>query len=771
MTSNAVQGPQTPVALWVAAAWARLRCCASSTMTGHRLDRRALHPGPRRSQRDPRDFYHGLLDLMPIELDTLIQFAKGVGPRRAEILSQAGIRKAEDLLKYKPFRYEDRTNFKRISELKAEEPSVIQGRISVTGHYTTPMKKVRIFEMMVSDGFASFPVKFFNQPYLERVFRKGQQVILYGVPRVDNYSRGLSMINPEYEMIGSNSESMVHTGRIVPVYRRIGLLPPRALRQIIFQLLGSLVPGLDDLLPPPLSDKYGFPDRKTAFQQIHFPTFPPGKKKDQWLKELECHQTAAQRRFVFEEFFFFQLGLQVIKKQRQVLEKKRVIKTSQHLRQVIKAILPFHPTAAQKRVLKEIVDDLRSPKVMNRLLQGDVGSGKTIVALQSIVVVMENGYQAALMAPTEILAEQHYQTIRQYLGTMSCTPVFLTSSVTGKARKKILIQIEKGEIDLVVGTHALIQQGVKFKDLALIVIDEQHRFGVMQRSQLMEKGNRPDTLVMTATPIPRSLALTVYGDLDLSIIDEMPPGRRPIQTLVETEKNRGKVYDTLHRELQKGRQVYVVYPLIEESQKIDLRAATEMATHLQDDVFPEYAVGLMHGRLPPEQKEDLMRRFKAGHVLILVSTTVIEVGIDIPNATLMVVEHADRFGLSQLHQLRGRIGRGRHSSLCILMTEGTRSQGAYQRLDIMRKTNDGFKIAEKDLEIRGPGEFVGTRQSGLPEFLFGNIVRDRKLLESARLEAENHLSHYLKSSDQPERQLMAQVAAMWKERYGLYQVG
>lgn len=707
---------------------------------------------------------------MPIKLDTPVRFVKGVGPRRAEMLSRAGIHSVEDLLKYKPFRYEDRTNFKTIAELRPDEEAVIQAKVAVTGTYATPVKRMQIFEMMVSDSSGSLAVKFFNQAYLERVFKKGQEVILFGAPRRDSYSLEVVLINPDYEIIDSSLDRSIHTGRIVPVYRKIGQLSTKILRQIIFQLLQDLVSQVEEPLPADLLQQYGFPDRRRGFLEVHFPECPQEKVRAIFLRELEENRTSAQRRFIFEEFFLFQLGLQVMKKQRHVIPKTRTITIHERVREIVKSILPFHPTAAQKRVLKEIVDDLCGPCVMSRLLQGDVGSGKTIVALQAMIVVIENGYQAALMAPTEILAEQHQRNLSQYLDHTPYRVCLLTGSVKGKRRKSILSEIAAGEINLVIGTHALIQASVAFKDLALIVVDEQHRFGVVQRSQLMEKGERPDTLVMTATPIPRTLALTLYGDLDLSIIDEMPPGRKPIRTLVKSAADREQVYRFLRDEVKKGRQAYVVYPLIEESEKVDLKAATEMAENLQD-IFPEYVVGLMHGRLKADRKEELMSRFKAGKIHILVSTTVVEVGIDVPNATVMVVEHAERFGLSQLHQLRGRIGRGAHASVCILVADRVSSREAYERLQIMRRTNDGFKIAEKDLELRGPGQFLGTRQSGLPEFLFGNIVRDRELLEAAREEAEGFLAQYVKAAGRPEQEILSRIATLWKERYGLYNVG
>jgi ATP-dependent DNA helicase RecG len=708
---------------------------------------------------------------MAVRLDTPVQYVKGVGPRRAEVFAAADIRLVEDLLKYAPFRYEDRTRFRQISRLRQDEEAVVQAEVRVTGRYTTPLKRVGIFEMIVGDASGILGVKFFNQTYLDRIFRKGQQVILYGAPRWDSYGGGLVMINPEYEILDEGTDASIHTGRIVPIYRRLGPLTTKGLRQILFQLLLDLEGPLSDPLPARISGRHSFPARRESFQQLHFPDLPPGQESEFWLEKLRSFQAPFQRRFIFEEFFIFQLGLQLVKKRRDLAPKGHRIETNERIRETIKSILPFRPTSAQKRVLGEIIDDLKEERPMHRLLQGDVGSGKTIVALQAIAVVVENGYQAALMAPTEILAEQHYRNVSRLLQSTHYQVALLTSGVKGKARKEALAAVSAGEVHLLVGTHALIQSVVEFRNLALVVIDEQHRFGVLQRMQLMDKAQQPDTLVMTATPIPRSLALTLYGDLDLSVIDEMPPGRQAIKTLIKGDKDREEVYRLLRQEIRKGRQAYVVYPLVKESEKLDLRAATEMAHHLQRDIFPEWTVGLMHGRLKADEKEALMSRFVACEIQILVSTTVIEVGIDVPNATLMIIEHAERFGLSQLHQLRGRIGRGEHSSLCILMTPGARSREAYERLDIMRKTNDGFVIAEKDLAIRGPGDFLGTRQSGIPEFLFGNIVRDRDLLETARAEAEVFLNELGSEGKALEKQYLDAVAATWRQKYGLYYVG
>ena len=706
---------------------------------------------------------------MTLTLRTPVGELKGIGPKRAAMFSQAQIHDLEDLLKYKPLRYEDRTRFQKIADLKADEEVLIEGIVSLTGRYTTPMKRMRIFEMVVEDESGSLPVKFFNQPYLQRLFRKDQRVILYGIPRLDDYSDGMALHNPEYEILARESDRKLHTGRIVPIYRRIGRMTSRMLRQVIFQSLEELPRKLEDPLPESILAKYQFGDRRRAFQEIHFPS--EGGTREQHLETLQLHQTVFHQRFVFEEFFLFQLGFQLSKEERKRISTNRRIEMKEPVRQTIDAMLPFRLTSAQKRVVEEIVEDLCSPRLMNRLLQGDVGSGKTVVALQAMILVSENGYQSALMAPTEILAEQHYQTIRHLLEGTRYEIAFLTSSVKGKVRDKVLRGLRSGEIDMVVGTHALIQEKVEFKDLALAVIDEQHRFGVLQRSRLMGKGAQPETLVMTATPIPRSLALTLYGDLDVSVLDELPPGRPPVKTIVRREENRRQIYATVLAQLRQGRQAFVVYPLVEESEKLDLRAATKMAKHWQEEVGPDFTAVLIHGRLGADEKSALMQRFKKGQVHVLVSTTVIEVGIDVANAALMVVEHADRFGLSQLHQLRGRIGRGEHPGLCVLLVGGSSTPQAVERLDTMCKTRDGFKIAEKDLEIRGPGEFVGTRQSGLLEFFFGDIVRHRDQLELAREEAIEYLDQCLESTPDPGAEMFSDFLAWWREHFRLYNVG
>ena len=702
--------------------------------------------------------------MMSLQLETSVGQLKGVGPKRVGMFAEAEICTLEDLLKYQPFRYEDRSFFRQIRDLEPAEEAVIQGDIQSLSRRRTARKRMQIFEMSIRDDSGSLPVKFFNQPYLDRVFRKGQSVIFYGAPRFDDHGSAISMINPEYEILEGGSKLKIHTGRIVPIYRRIGGMSTRFLRQLIFSLLSELPDRVPDRLPQDLRAKYDLPGLQASFQDIHFPEPPRRMSNDVYLEQLHSRRTPSYRRFIFEEFFLLQLAFHAAKAGRSLTPKGRVIRTGKRIEEAIQAVLPFQLTSAQERVLGEILDDLCGTRLMNRLLQGDVGSGKTIVALQAMIVVIENGYQSALMAPTEVLAEQHYENLVRYLRETPYRLAFLSGSTKRQERSRILRGVCSGQVDLLVGTHALIQESVHFHNLAMVVVDEQHRFGVLQRSKLMEKGNCPETLVMTATPIPRSLALTRYGDLDLSVIDELPPGRNPVKTMVESSKSRGQVYEIIRCELKKGRQAFVVYPVIEESQKVDLHGARRMAERLRTEVFPEYTVGLMHGRLRAAERENLMDRFQEGQVQVLVSTTVIEVGIDVPNATIVVIEHAERFGLSQLHQLRGRVGRGNLPGQCILITEEIASPEARERLQIISETQDGFKIAEKDLELRGSGELMGTRQTGMPEFLFANLVLHNDLLELARQEAERFVGEALESASEPLPEVLSRLTRSWDER-------
>lgn len=676
---------------------------------------------------------------MTISLETPVQNLNGVGPKRVQMFACAGIFTAEDLMKTIPFRYEDRINFCPINEVNLEQEVVIKGQIVATTQHTTPRKRMRVVRVTVSDGSGEIQAVFFHQPYLNKVFQKEQTVIFYGIPRRDPPNSEITMINPEFEVLGEGTESRVHSGCIVPVYRKIGKMSTRFLRRMIFHLLSQLPLQLKDPLPSSILNKYKFPTRRVAFQEIHFPNAMPEIAIQTQLCDLASRQTPSHQRMIFEEFFLFQLKLQIKRKKRLRESKKRVIQFNSAIEEATISVFPFQPTNSQKRVFKQIVNDLRSPKAMHRLLQGDVGSGKTLVALQAMIVMIENGYQVVLMVPTEILVEQHYRNLCHCLRHTSHQVAFLTGRIRGKERQLLLNQIKTGEVDLVIGTQAVIQKNVQFNHLGLVVIDEQQRFGVSQRIKLVKKGNYPETLVMTATPIPRSLALTLYGDLDVSVLDELPPGRVPSKTILKSEASRSEVYEIVEKELNKGRQAFVVYPRIEESKELDLRGASSMANDFQNNIFPGYKVGLVHGQLAIGQIENEMSRFQKGELDILVSTTVVEVGVDIPNASVMLIEHAERFGLSQLHQLRGRVGRGQFPGICILMTEKFNSPEAHQRLDIMCRSSDGFKIAEKDLELRGPGEFIGTRQSGLPDFWFAHIVRDQKLLALSRKEAKKFL--------------------------------
>jgi ATP-dependent DNA helicase RecG len=554
----------------------------------------------------------------------------------------------------------------------------------------------------------------------------------------------------------------IHVGRRVPVYRKLGEFRTKRLREIMHAVLGLVDDGaINETLPTDLCTRQRLIDRPTAIRRIHFPT------DDAPLSEYETARSPAHLRLIFEEFFWVALAIALRRGERIKEKKGAVIEINDHVRERLAAVVPFQLTNAQERVVKRIFDDMQSDAPMNRLLQGDVGSGKTIVALQAMLAAMENGYQAALMVPTEILAEQHARNIKRLLALTPFRVELLIGSLRATEKRRLHKDLAAGEIHACIGTHALIQEAVAFHKLGLVVIDEQHRFGVLQRAELRTRGFNPDVLVMTATPIPRSLAMTAYGDLDVSVIDELPPGRTPIRTVVVGEDQRQGVYKGVEREVRAGRQVYVVYPLIEESEKIDLKDATRMYEQLRDRVFPSFSIGLIHGKMKAAEKEEVMRRFVAGEIQLLVATTVVEVGVDVPNASLMVIEHAERFGLSQLHQLRGRVGRGAEQSFCVLLASEKKTSVARERLGIMEETSDGFRIAEKDLEIRGPGEVMGTRQSGLPTFRIGNLVRDVQILEEARREADYYLTERARTRETS--RLIERVRA--DTRFGLAAVG
>jgi ATP-dependent DNA helicase RecG len=664
-----------------------------------------------------------------------LRYIKGIGPRRAEALAAIGIEHVVDLVEVFPFRWEDRRAFARVSDLRPGGAEVtLDLRVVSSRLIRTRRRGLTIFTAVLSDASGSIKAVWYNQPYLERVLVKEARVVVFGRAAADRYGRELVLDNPDYERLEADDEAGIHTGRIVPVYRKLGGLASRALRSVMHGAFAALQEGdLVDPVPVDVRQRQRLAPRLASLAAMHFPP------DDTSMNDLTLRRTAAQRALAFEEIFLVQLAL--ADRRREALRQARGAhyEIPDALRVKLARLLPFKLTGAQKRVLKEIGEDLRSSHPMNRLVQGDVGSGKTIVALLTLLVAVENGYQGVLMAPTEILADQHARSILRILreAEADVKVTVLTGSLRAAARRRALEDIANGHAQLVIGTHALFESVVAFSRLGMVVVDEQHRFGVMQRMALSSKGIRPDVLVMTATPIPRSLALTLYGDLDLSVIDELPPGRTPVTTVVRREADRDKAYDGLRREIAGGRQAYIVVPLVEETAASDLKAATAFAAHLKRDVFPSLAIGLLHGRLKGDEKDRVMQDFARGAIQILVATTVIEVGVDVPNASVMIVEHAERFGLSQLHQLRGRVGRGAVKSYCVLMVaDGAEGETARARLKTMETTSDGFKIAEKDLELRGPGAVFGTQQHGLSDLQFlAVILRDPGLLDAARSEA------------------------------------
>lgn len=687
----------------------------------------------------------------------------------ANITAKPDARQAtvEDLLHYLPMRYEDRSNLANTSMLQDGQTASMEVMVRVGGIVPLKGGRIKMYEFIGTDGIGQVRAFWWNQIYLNKVFNRGARVILYGQWKWNRYKNYFEVENPEYEMLQDEDDdiesSAIHTARRVPVYRKLGDFRTRQLRSIFHHVLANLSEEVEDPLPEEIVARNVLMPRGEALRLIHFPG------DDASIDAYTEARSAAHRRLIFEEFFWLAMALGVRRGERQTEPKGELIEINDRVREAVRAILPFSPTNAQKRTLKEIVDDMTSERPMNRLLQGDVGSGKTIVGVQAMVIAVENGYQTAMMAPTEILAEQHARNIKRIIAAADAPyrAELLTGSLKAKEKRAIQSAIAEGDVDIVVGTHAVIQEAVQFKKLGLAVIDEQHRFGVLQRAAIRKMGLNPDVLVMTATPIPRSLAMTVYGDLEVSVIDELPPGRTPIRTFVRGEDRRDKIYDFIREQIKIGRQAYVVLPIIEESEKLDLRNATEMYQTLQLEVFPEFKVSLLHGRMKPEEKEAVMKEFIANHSQILVATTVIEVGVDVPNSSVMLIEHAERFGLSQLHQLRGRVGRGAAESYCILLAQYQKTEVSRERLKIMEETTDGFKIAEKDLEIRGPGEVMGTRQSGIPAFRVANIVRDQQLLQQARKEAEFMLNERRMTRETD--RLISYVRSL--PRFGLARIG
>jgi len=698
-------------------------------------------------------------------LQTPIQYVKGVGPKLAMLFERKGIRTVEDALYFLPRCYEDRRNLKKIAELKAGQRQTGFGEVRLCGMSFYPQRRRKIFEAVVGDGSGVITLKWFrgNERYLFNRFKKGTRLIFSGEVRWFNHQREIH--HPDVETVVDDIEKdYLNFKRIVPIYSETEGLHQRTLRRLIRNILDQYGDDLSSPIPLEILERHGLIDFRAAFQKVHF---PPDEES---MDALNHHQSEGHRRIIFDELFSLELGL-ALKRRDTLVEKGVSFKTEGRLIQRLRDHLPFQLTRAQERVFREIREDMEKPYPMNRLIQGDVGSGKTIVAFLACLQAVQCGYQAAVMAPTEVLAEQHYRTLHPWAELLGLRVALLTSNVKGSERDDLYQRTQDGGIHLVIGTHAVIQEGVEFHRLGLAIIDEQHKFGVVQRGLLKKKGENPDVLVMTATPIPRTLAMTIYGDLDVSIIDEMPPGRMPVETRCFPEPARARVYRVLEEEVRKGRQAFIVYPLVEESEKLDLKDATQMAEHLQKEVFPDFRIGLLHGRMKSDEKEAVMAAFKDGGIQILVATTVIEVGVDVPNASVMVVEHAERFGLSQLHQLRGRIGRGHHSSKCILLAQYRSSEEARVRLRAMEKTTDGFQIAEEDLALRGPGEFLGTRQSGLPDLRVAHLVRDTPILIEARREAFQLVDQDAELNHPHHSGLKEMVTKRWKGRLELASIG
>jgi ATP-dependent DNA helicase RecG len=757
-----------------------------------------------------------------LELTTPVQYVKGVGPKLAEILATKGIGTVGDLLLYLPFRYEDRLNPRGIAELRAGEMATVIAEVRNSGLFRT--RRMPIFQLTVGQGRTRLKCLFFNATYLQDKFKPGQLIALYGKVEQDRGGE-LQIIQPQFEMLGDapgdgagsedgndKAAASLEVGRIVPIYESAGQgkVTARWFRRVIRTALEDLTPDIAETIPAAVRGRLALVSLREALWKVHWP------EAGESFEALQSARTPAHIRLIFEELFFTELGLEMKKRQLKA-ETGIAFQLHDRAREAIKKILPFHPTSAQKKVLKEIAEDMQKPHPMRRLLQGDVGSGKTIVSFQAAIIAIENGYQVALMAPTEILAQQHYFSARRILESAGYRIVLLTGSLESDRKREIRRHIAQGNAQLVIGTHALLEEKVEFAKPGLVIVDEQHRFGVMQRLKLMKKSGdgagsarvataalpadssgkvrvataalscpaaqnpasepsassaEPDVLVMTATPIPRTLALTLYGDLDLSVLDELPPGRTPIVTRRVADDRSPEVWDFVRKQITKGNQAYVVYPVIAESEENELKAAIKMYRELSGKIFTDFKVGLLHGRLDADLKDQIMRMFQKGELQILVATTVIEVGVDVPNASVMVIEHAERFGLAQLHQLRGRIGRGAAKSYCILMTGGKVTEEGERRLDAMVRTNDGFQIAELDLELRGPGEFFGTRQAGMPNFTVANLIRDRQLLELAKREAATVMAGPNDEITAAEisRALVA-LRKKWQHTYGLVEVG
>ena len=695
-------------------------------------------------------------------LATPVQYVKGVGPKLAEKLGRMNIYAVGDLLMNIPHRYIDRRRVDPIGSLQSGKLRTVVGEVARAGVAFLGGRR-RIFEVILKDETGAVSAKFFHfkQAFFEKRFPVGSRMMFSG--EATAFRNSVQFIHPEVENLDDDRSVTEVASKIVPIYPLTEGVYQKTMRKIVRNAWDSYNEHVGPVFPPLMIARYGLADPWECLQTVHFPS------TDLDIDALSEGKSKAHRTLIFDEFFFLELGL-ALRRQQITKDKGISFKRDDAYHNEFINSLPFELTDAQQRVIEEIRGDMERDHPMNRLLQGDVGCGKTVVALAACLQAIKAGYQAAIMAPTEILAEQHFETISVLCSKLDIPHGLLTNSVKGTDRTELLRDLKSGELPLIVGTHALIQEAVEFKKLGFTVIDEQHRFGVMQRAELSKKGVHPDVLIMTATPIPRTLALTLYGDLDVSVIDELPKGRIKIITKLYNEKQREKLYQGMRHELKNDRQCYVVYPLVEESEKIDLKNATDMSQELAKVFEPEFKVELLHGRMKGDEKETIMNRFKAGHSHVLVATSVVEVGVDVPNATVMVIEHAERFGLSQLHQLRGRVGRSHHQSYCIMMADYKRSEDARRRLEIMTQTTDGFKIAEEDLAIRGPGEFIGTKQSGMPSFLIANLARDVKILSEAR-EAAFALIEEDDVLAKPEHQaLRCTLETRWQGRLGLASV-
>lgn len=711
--------------------------------------------------------------LLAAEIDSRIsvlgkslQFCKGIGPKLAERFAKKGLATVEDILYFLPIRYEDRRSIRKIAELTAGESQVACGEVVAAGE--TRYGRRRVYEAAISDGSGILRAKWFNYKiaYMAGRLKPGKKVLLYGT--VGRYGAQFDMIHPDVEPFDDvdSAQPVAESGGVTPVYSQLDNLHQKTMRKIVRGVVDEYAGCAVSGLPAGVMARHGLMEIAAAFRATHIPdAVPPAG-------------SVAKKSLVFDELFVMELGLAV--RRAQIKKEDGIAHTGgkrSGLEDRLRGLIPFKLTVAQERTLTEIKKDMAAPHPMNRLIQGDVGSGKTIVSLMAALCAVESGYQAAIMAPTEILAEQHYLTVHRYADLLGIKTLLLTGGMKKSERARALAEVAAGSVDLVIGTHALIQKDVDFARLGIAIIDEQHRFGVVQRAALKKKGvdagatRIPDILIMTATPIPRTLCMSVFGDLDVSIIDELPPGRLPIQTRLLKEQDRRAAYELIRAELVNGNQCYVVYPLVEESRELSLKDAVTMKEHLQKDVFREFKVGLLHGRMKAAEKEAAMRGFKDKNIDVLVCTTVIEVGVDVPNATVMLIEHAERFGLAQLHQLRGRVGRGSGKSVCLLLAAWTNSEDTYRRLKVMERTQDGFSIAEEDLLIRGPGSFMGTQQAGAQDFRTPFALADLTILKKAREEALQYIAHNPAFSGPEGERIKRILKARWDGRLALAEIG